>query len=157
MPPSNNNQNNELNSQNAHHHVHNHHALNNNNQNSNNQASSNQINSNNNQIIVNPLNGTPVQCTIDSVASSNLKFHWMLSLSSSTPPTNDLNQRKLNQYTTVAHNLKNISSIFLLQDAFLTSTHRNHAQLLCWADNEIGSQKVPCVFNLIKAGKCFFF
>lgn len=104
---------------------------------------------------MNPLNGEPVHCTVDSVPSTNLKFHWMLSLSSNTSPTTtnmDLNQRELNQHTTVAHHLQNISSIFLLQDAFLT--HRN-GQLLCWAENEVGAQKVPCVFNLIKAGEYF--
>lgn len=103
------------------------------------------------------MNGEPVQCTVDSVPSTNLKFHWMLSLSSNASPTNvDLNnQRKLNELTTINYNLSNVSSIFLLQDAFLNSIHRN-GQLLCWAENEVGPQKVPCVFNLIKAGKLIF-
>lgn len=106
---------------------------------------------------MNPLTGEPVKCTVDSVPSTSLKFHWMLSLSSSQSSNSNLdsNQRKLNQYTTVAHSLKNISSIFILQDTILSSTHKN-AQLLCWADNDVGPQKVPCVFNIVKAGKLLF-
>ena len=42
---------------------------------------------------------------------------------------------------------------FFFQLVYSLNTGRDYGTILCWAENELGSQSDPCVFHLIPAGK----
>ena len=37
--------------------------------------------------------------------------------------------------------------------SYRPKTEMDYGTLLCWGDNELGRQSVPCVFHIIPAGK----
>jgi len=37
--------------------------------------------------------------------------------------------------------------------SYKPKTEMDYGTLLCWADNELGRQSVPCVYHVIPAGK----
>lgn len=39
--------------------------------------------------------------------------------------------------------------------AYTPLTPLDYGTLMCWASNEFGKQTVPCVYQVIAAGKCF--
>ena len=39
--------------------------------------------------------------------------------------------------------------------SYKPKTEMDYGTLLCWGDNELGRQAVPCVFHIIPAGKHF--
>lgn len=39
--------------------------------------------------------------------------------------------------------------------AYTPRTHHDFGTLLCWADNEVGSQPQPCVYLVVPACECF--
>jgi hypothetical protein len=40
--------------------------------------------------------------------------------------------------------------------SYKPKTEMDYGTLLCWGDNELGRQAVPCVFHIIPAGKIIF-
>lgn len=37
--------------------------------------------------------------------------------------------------------------------AYTPKTHHDFGTLLCWADNEVGDQRLPCVYLVVPAGE----
>jgi hypothetical protein len=87
-------------------------------------------------------------CNVDAVPSTNLAFHWLLK-------------------TTDSDKGASIRSVGVRQDSHHRQVHVFHSpeqpshllkklQLLCWADNELGAQRQPCLFNVLRAGQFTF-
>lgn len=80
-----------------------------------------------------------VSCDVDADPSNNVSFKWHINNSD------------------VSTDLKSFTSNGSHSDASFSATNpRSYGKLMCWAENSIGRQREPCVYNVVPASKTLF-
>lgn len=77
-----------------------------------------------------------INCTVRSNPEDQLQFHWTFNSSS------ELNTLPESRFRTTGPTSQLVYSL---------NTGRDYGTILCWAENQLGRQDVPCVFHLIPA------
>lgn len=86
-----------------------------------------------------------ISCKVDA-NPMNVSFYW--AFNKTETPLSSLNnqQDELNNYEQIDQSLESL----LL---YTPMTKDDYGYLACWAENAIGYQRVPCLFNIIPSGK----
>ena len=89
-------------------------------------------------LAVSPDELIDVKCSVNANPPENIKFHWALNISSDIT---SISSKHYNYQGTASQLFYSIRRNF------------DYCMLLCWAENDIGQQTIPCRYHVVKASK----